>query len=181
MSAVPKTKTETKPDDGRMGKLREAGKRAIDAALTSMEHTDTVGWQKLYADHAADVAQQRRDLGGRMTALAAGMERGMFGEDDEKALGDIKKASTELRAAIDHWNRQTVEPVRQCVYDFDDLKRNAIEDARSAEQREPLLNKGLADSVKAVLSQLPRVTWDAETGRVLVETVDETTGEVTAG
>src|ERR1035437_3578785 len=109
---------------------------------------DTDGWRQLYGDHAKSVADQRRDLSKRLHVLADCMERGRLTEDEEKFIGDIKKEAIELREAEDHWNRQTVDPVREPGDAAEHMLQDAVAEAKRIEDREPLTSVGLLDVMR---------------------------------
>jgi len=153
--------------------------KALAAAKVSQAHTDTDGWRNLYANHAQAVMEDRRNRAKELASLADELERGLLSEDGEKAIGEVKKAACELRTANHYWERQTVDPVRHPVRVCESMIAGAVDEARRIEADSPMLNIGLTDLMRRQVGECARVSWDSETGTVvIVDAVDPKTGEV---
>ena len=163
--------------------FRVAYKKALERALVSKAHTDTEGWRKLYAEHAEEVIRRRHLLANDLHELADMMECGELDEDDEKSIADIKKSAAGMREAEQHWQRQTVGPVKAPVDECYTLLQNVLEEARRAQLAAPLHNPLLVDTVHEQIDRVPKVSWGAETGEIGIdgEEVDGKTGEVLLG
>ncbi len=153
--------------------------KALDAAKVSRDHTNTEGWRDLYANHAASVMDGRRRLAKELAGLADQLERGLLTEDGEKAIGEVKKAALELRTANHYWELQTVDPVRQPVRVCEAMLVTAVDEARRMEADAPMIHIGLTELMRQQVARSARVSWDHETGTVVIgDAVDPDTGEV---
>lgn len=157
--------------------------KALVYVRVSRDHAATEGWQALYADHIKHVRDDRRRLAETLAKLANTLERTGLDEDGEKAIGDIKKEAIELREAEQHWQRQMVDPVSNPAMVCQQMRSDAMAEARAVEAREPLIHVGLSAIMQEAIDSQPRATWDAETGRVglVGKTVNTETGEETTG
>lgn len=152
--------------------------KALDAAMVSMEHTDTEGWRELYARHANAVMEDRRKLAKELESLADELERGMLTEEGEKAIGEVKKEAVELRTANHYWELQTADPVRQPVRVCEAMLSSAIDEARRIEAESPMLNIGLTEMMRAQVAKSARPAWDSEIGTISIKPgIDPETGE----
>ena len=140
--------------------------KALELVRVSRDHTDTEGWQTLYANHTKALRDNRRRLAQDMAALAEKLEKTGLDEDDEKAIADIKKAAVEMREAEQHWQRQTADPVSNPARVCQQMRLDALANARSVEAREPLIHAGLTLIMQEAMDAQPRATFDEETGRV---------------
>lgn len=176
MSDVAGTATATKPKaeadpskwSPNVQRFREAYERALNEARVSEEHTATAGWRALYATRATEFKAERRRIGAALKDLGRKMEDVGLEEEEEKWMGELKKGSLALREAMAAFDRQTVEPVRQPVYDCDRVISDAVSLAEREERDNPLLNAGLSKAVREATQSVPRPRWDGRAGVVTI-------------
>ena len=142
---------------------------ALDGAQVAVLHTETEGWQGLYANHTKEMRDQRQRIAKQLRELADTAERLGLGENDEKDLGDLKKFSVEARAAETHWQQQTVSRVKAPVLRCQEMLVDAMREAQRLEENEPLTNIGLVNIMREAVGGCIRVVWDDETGRATVQ------------
>jgi hypothetical protein len=163
MSALPNEMPQNAKVDP-VTRFKSAYRLALAEAQVSIDHTATEGWQRLYADHFKLLRDRRQEIAGQLRVLADQMERRGLTDDDEKALGDIKKASIELNAAHEHFLRQAVDPVKAPITACQDMLVEAMNEARRIEEREPMLNVGLVELMREAVAVAQKVVWSDENG-----------------
>lgn len=160
--------------------IEEFSKRyegALEGAKISAEHTQTEGWKNLYSLHRSTVENGRKVLAGQLEELARTMKRGGMDEDYEKQLGEIKKASAELRADISAFQRKAITPVEDPVLECHRIIDDARRAARDGETQSPLTNRGLIAEMDEAIKAVKKVRFEKESGTVeigVVETEENT-------
>lgn len=166
MTAVATPKVEAKDV---VSRFVEDYARAMREAEVSQEHTATAGWQHLYAEARKGQQEEQRRLCKELESAA--YQLGMIGptEDNEKAVGEIKKSMAALRERIDGFELHTVAPVRAPV----DHCKNVIQQYASLARRQqddaPLHQSGLTDRMAKAIADASKVDWNEENGRVEIE------------
>lgn len=140
--------------------------KATDECKTSKAHTDTEGWQQLYSGERKAEAESRRNLSKDLARLSVQMDETGLGEDAEKEMGEIKKASAALRARVDAFDLITVGPVRRAVTDAEKIIEEARNRARRDEQDAPLINVGLVELMRDAINGVTKFRWNPQTGRI---------------
>jgi hypothetical protein len=163
----------TKPDDDDadptpVEKFRTMYVAALAEAQVSAEHTNTEGWQSLYKNFMKADREGRRELAQGLKGYALQLEMTGLTEDDEKAIGDLKKRAAELREEREVFEAKTVEPVRSCVEVCQKVLNDARQWARAEQDRAPLTAPNLVAEFDAEFKRHPVATWDDETGRVQI-------------
>ena len=151
-----------------IARFRDRYDELLQQAEVGKQHTDTEGWQSLYRDHFAASKVARRGEAIGLRSIADRLETYGLDEEGEKELAAIKKWSAEHRVAETVFEEQTVEPVRniaeacrKCIFDF-------AQTAERDQDAAPLINSGLAKAMKSAIAEVPKVAWDAESGRVTI-------------
>lgn len=152
-----------------VGDFKKKYAEALEAASIQAEHTQTEGWKQLYALHRKSIEDRRKELGTWLESLATTMKRGNMTDEDEKALGDIKKGSVELRAEISAFIRSAIDPVQEPVEACQRVISHWRGEAAGAESANPLLNRGMVAAMAEAISEVSKVTFDAETGMVEIK------------
>lgn len=165
---------ERKPDPANKQKdviqrFDSAYSAALIDAQVSAEHTATEGWQKLYHDHVESLVDRRRALAKSMRETADIVELRGTNEEDEKEIGELKKTAVSIRDSDEAFDRQVIQPVRRPVETCERIINEHISQAGREERDAPLHNTGLEHLMRAEVAKRLRVSWDTDTGRVLVE------------
>lgn len=164
MSVVEKVQVSKSPELVQLFKDRYAD--AIDVARVGVEHTNTEGWCKLYADHRQDIQKRRRDLAKRIEQISTIIASQGSNKDLEKDLADCKKVAETIRKAHESFNVQVIHPITEPV----DACRSIISDFKNRARREsedhPLVSRGLLEAMEGAISQAPKVSFDYETGKI---------------
>jgi hypothetical protein len=166
MSAVPSDSPNRRRDPITL--FRERYAEALAEVRVSVAHTETEGWQKLYAGFRKEEQERRRKQCGELKRLAGLMEDAGLSEDDEKELAAVKKASESIREAREAFEARTITPVRKPVAECERVMDEARNMARREESSAPLHNTGLEKLMKLAISEVEKPRWDNETGRVLI-------------
>lgn len=166
--AAAATKALAKIEDAAVLKFREAYDEALAEARISAEHTATQGWQSLYAEQRKADRKERRRMAVDLKDLADRLEQRGWTVEDEKALGDLRKAAIEARERADVFDRETVEPVKRCVERCNRVIEDAKIAADRAESSAPLTSRGVADRIRDAIASVASVSWNAEKGLVVV-------------
>jgi len=149
--------------------FRKKYAEALEGARISAEHTQTEGWKNLYSLNRHAVENRRKELGEQLEDLAKTMKRGGMDEDYEKMLGDIKKASAELRADISAFNRKAIHPVEDPVSECHRVIEDARRNARAGEIESPLTHRGMVAEMDDAIGAVDLVKFDTETGTVEIK------------
>jgi hypothetical protein len=165
MSALPSQEPPKNQNLDPVSRFKASYATALEGLSVAVLHTSTQGWQELYTAHRKAVRDRRQELAALLRDFADGMERRGLCEQDEKDLGDIRKASAELRAAEDHWQLQTVGPVKAPVDVCQQMLADAVSEAVRLEAREPMLNVGLEELMRMEVAKCIRASWDEDTGK----------------
>lgn len=152
--------------------FRDKYGQALEQAVTSAEHTATAGWQRLYSGHSALIRDTRRDLAKQLKALAIALEDSGLTEDGEKELGEIKKASAQLRDDEEAFISQAIGPVREPVMTCDRVRQEALNEARRDEAESPLTHVGRLEAMQAEIAGCRKPRWNQETGCVVIDDPD---------
>jgi hypothetical protein len=166
--AEPKQKNEPNPDPTPVEKFRTMYVSALAEAQVSAEHTGTEGWQALYKTFMKDDRERRREVSQSLKAYALQLEMNGLTEEDEKALGDLKKQCAEARETREVFEAKTVQPVKACVEICQKVLSDARQWARAEQDRAPLTARNLVAEFDAEIKRHPIATWDDETGRVQI-------------
>jgi len=141
---------------------------ALAAARVSEEHTATAGWRSLYHDFCKANREARRKQADWLKALAEMLESSHLSEDQEKEIGEVKKAVAELREQFEAFTVSTIDPVRAPVSECREVANNARSRAQILHDRAPLMNDGLIREVENAIQAQPKPTWEDKSGRVVI-------------
>lgn len=160
-------KSEDKPD--MVAEFKDRYGVALAEAYESEEMTKTERWQALFSERQNAERTQRTHLSTRLRGFATILEDSGLTEDDEKSLGDVKKACTELREQSLAFERNTLDPIIKPVRDCESIIETYSNRAGSEAARSPLLSKGLIEKMNAAFARVHVPKYDSQTGRVTVE------------
>lgn len=167
MSAVPKEAAPSKQRGAAEVKaFQEKYAEAMEEAEVSRKLTETEGWRGLYIFNKKEVEKARKELSESLTALASSIERGSMSDETGKQIGESKKEFDRICITQRAFERQTVKPVREAMYLCHSVIEEARRDARNLETSSPLIAKGVLEAVEAAIKDVPKVTFDEETGRI---------------
>lgn len=166
MAAKPKPDEGPRSNKDLITRFREEYAEALNEVRVSATHTATDGWQGLYQGFHKGNREARRGVSAELKAIAERLEVGDATESDEKDIGDIKKRVTELRAVREIFDRETVQPVREPVEKCHKVIADAKRQAESDEERAPMINIGLVDTMVMAIAEVERAAWDSDRGRV---------------
>lgn len=141
---------------------------AVEQARLSALTTDTDRWKAIYAEHRRDLVRTRKSIAAELQTYTEQLEQHGWGESSEKAVKDLIKLAVELREAETHWRRQTLDKMTAAVEQCESVRRNAMNDASAFAINQPMFGQQVADELRRVMAMLPKVSFDEETGRVLV-------------
>lgn len=149
-------------------RFRDAYSIALADARIFSDYTKTEGWQRIYLGQRNEEQSRRRDLSKRLEAMAATVNDRTLSEDEEKEVGEIKKACADVREMRYAFGKQTVDPVRDAATECNRIIDEAKSLARREEQDAPLVNVGLEDMMRLEIQQVERVRFDEETGKLTI-------------
>ena len=160
------------PDDTQEPKeirdFREHYNEALTHARVSAEHTATQGWQDLYGQQRESVRKEMDAVCDALAATVAVLRQRMLTEEEEKSLGDLKKALTERRESDEAFQRQVIDPITAPMVECHAVIESARAAARDAERNAPLHVRGLVESMETVIDTMPRVKFIVASGRLVV-------------
>jgi hypothetical protein len=133
--------------------------KALESAYVSQAHTDTEGWQNLYALYRKDVEKVRKDLAERLAGFARSLSMHVLDEDDEKAIKDIVKEHGALCVKINSFTLDVIEPIRECVYECRKIIDEGRREAREAEASAPLHSRGLLVAMDEAINGVVKVNF----------------------
>lgn len=164
--------TNPEPNDFKrdcISRFRREYAAALGDAEISVAHTATEGWQKLFNQHRAEEKEDRRKLADRLKGLATSLEDHGLNEDQEKEIGEIKKASAELRDHERVFEVKAIGPVIQAVRECERIILQAKNEASREEHSAPLQNAGLEELMRLEVGKVKHPAWNNETGQVTIE------------
>lgn len=138
---------------------------ARDAAAT----TGTAGWAALYKANREGYRQAVNAAVKHIGAFLDIVKLGGHTTEDEKELKEGVKSITEARERLEGWLTSAVAPFRAPVIECAELRRKIKQRAQDEQAEGPLVMRGLADEVAAIVDAWPRPAWDDATGRVVIE------------
>lgn len=150
--------------------FRDRYAQALEAAVTSEQLTIQGGWQQLYLHHRETIRSRRREQAKFLKVWAAALEDRTLSEDDEKAIGEIKKAIKQIRDDDNAFDAMTVGPIRETVQVCQAIRGDAMNEARRSEEEAPMLHIGLIEKMRGELARVHLPTWNIDTGRVEIVT-----------
>ena len=166
------SKAETNPEPNHEPKeirdFRERYAEALVAARISAEHTATQGWQDLYGAHREETKKHQDALADLLETSVATLRQRMLSEEEEKTIGETKKALTELRAADEAFQRQVIDPVTSPMIACNEVIECARAAAREAQRDAPLHVRGLVEAMETVIDTMPRIKFIVASGRLVV-------------
>lgn len=168
MTAVPNPAPESKSNKDLIQRFREEYKAALEDARVSAKHTETEGWQRLYAEHRKAGREKRRELAGRLGTLGKAMEDFGLTEEGEKDLKTVAKESETLRASNEVFETETVERVCAAVRACERIIEAYRNEAVRQESNAPLHNVGLEHLMREEIAKVAKPRWDSETGTVKI-------------
>ena len=166
--AVAKPNPEPDKEPKEIRDFRERYAEALVAARVSAEHTATQGWQDLYGAHRESTKKQQDSLADSLESSVAVLRQRMLTEDEEKAIGEIKKSLTELRDADEAFQRQVIDPVTAPMIACNEVIERARAAAREAQRDAPLHVRGLVEAMETVIDTMPRIKFIVASGRLVV-------------
>jgi hypothetical protein len=146
----------------------ERYEQAVEQARLSAVTTDTDRWKAIYAEHRRDLIKARKSIASELQTYTEQLEQHGWGEATEKAVKELIKSAVELREAEHHWRRQTLDKMTAAVEQCESVRRNAMKDASAFAVNQPMFGQQVADELRKVMALLPVVSFDEDTGRVLV-------------
>jgi hypothetical protein len=149
-------------------KFRRDYEEALTHARVSVEHTATDGWQNLYGSHQDAIQRARKGIADSLNSILEPLRLRHLTEDEEKALGDIKKEAIELRERDESFRRQTIEPVISPMDECAAVIEAARSSARAAEREFGLGNRGLIEVMETVIDTMPRVKFMTASGKLVI-------------
>jgi len=142
---------------------------AISEAREAAKTTDTAAWRDQYARNMKlhrEVVAVQLDAIKRETASIKATDTN---EDHEKDIRNVVKGPAEERVRFQAWRNRTIEPSESTVEKCQTIRSKALRSAEDAEREQPLVYRGLADSVRARVDKWPAATWDDETGSIAIK------------
>lgn len=146
--------------------FRDRYAQALESATIAESLTAEIGWQRLYQSHRDTIRDRRRQQAKMLKAWASALEDRTLDEEDEKAIGEIKKAIKQIRDDDTAFDAMTVGPVREPVQTCEAIRRDAINEARRDESEAPMLHIGLVEKMRDEISRVQIPVLNIETGRV---------------
>ncbi len=169
MSALPNPAHNSPNQTDIIRKFHAEYHEAIAEAHEARIQTETLSWQRIYADFHAEQKKKRRDAAKSLRNHAERLEDYGWSDDEKKAVKEIVKLSDELDDVTAAFERETVEritaPVRKC----EALIIEARFAANRIESHEPLLNVGLRELMEDAIRSVEKVTFDRERGVVVIK------------
>lgn len=132
----------------------------------SARHTETEGWQNLYANQRKLERERRRKLADDLRNISDRLELRQLVDEEIKEIADIKKAIGEDNDSNADFDSSTVDPVRRPVDHCNDIVNQALNAAKSDEERTPLINVGLEHMMKLAVAKFPTARWQQDRGIV---------------
>lgn len=167
------TATKTRPkNDGQRGLVemfREEYQAVLADAHEAAEHTATTGWQRLYEERRREDERQRREIANLLRELASMIEERHLTEDETKEIGEAKKLVLELQKSREHFQFQTVGPVRKPVSECERVIDQYRSKASTQQALAPLHNTALVGEMKREIESHQKARWDPVAGVVTVE------------
>ncbi len=136
-------------------------------------------FQRIVNEFRLRVANCKRDITARLKQYAEISEASGLVESDEKALKEIAKDSSELRARHSAFENDTISPIRKKANAPAEMLESFRSQAVSRDGDFPLgLTVKFVDALKAAKAAWPSVVWNAELTKVtVVEAVPPTQAE----
>lgn len=144
--------------------FRDRYAQALESATIVESLTAEIGC--LYQNHRDTIRDRRRQQAKMLKAWASALEDRTLDEEDEKAIGEIKKVIKQIRDDDTAFDAMTVGPVREPVQTCEAIRRDAINEARRDESEAPMLHIGLVEKMRDEISRVQIPVWNIETGRV---------------
>lgn len=137
---------------------------AIAEARLAAETTQTDAWSRNYREqvktHRTFVVNALADI----SSTAENIRSYDTNEEAEKGIRDAVKSLAEERIRHQAWKTRTVAPYSNTVERCEQLLKTVMQSAEDEERNAPLVDRGLASEVRAIVNKWPVAKWDDENG-----------------
>lgn len=167
MSAQPKPDP-TEVADGFVDKFRKSYETAMERAREAERTTSTPAW---IANYKVQMKDHKTAIQGAMSQIVEACNRIKVSdstEDEEKLIRESAKDMNDERIRFIAWQHRAVKVYRASVDALDGIRESVIADASNEERKNPLINSGLSDAVKAIVNRWSKAKWDEVDGTVTV-------------
>lgn len=151
-----------------ISRFRDRYEEALTQARMHAKHTETEGWQALYSGFKASCRERLAACAKSLRGKADTIELVGTHEELEKDVGEEKKVLAAIRTEMNAFDQNTVQPIKQCTADCQQIITEAMSQARRDENETPLVNLGIEDLMRDAVASVPKVTWDEELGTVVI-------------
>jgi len=145
--------------------LEDYGRIVLEAQKAA-ETTATGGWATIYEAHRRELLRERRRIASGLRELAEVSAFEGLSEEEEKELGDLRKAATALREKNQHFEETVVSLVRLPAVRASDCINLYRSKAESVERHFALNPDTVGTIVRMseAIASVPIIRWDLERG-----------------